>query len=159
MTRSEEMESEKEKIMTRLAPCGLHCGGCFAFAEGDIRRHAALLRDALEGFEVYAQRFVGMLDEPLFAKYPDFKAFLDLLAQGSCRGCRKERCKLFAGCRIRACSEERGVDFCFQCREFPCGETGFDAHLARRSEAINRRLRDEGAAAYYEAVKDIPRYK
>lgn len=39
---------------------------------------------------MYAQRFVEMLNEPVFAKYADFKEFLDHLSVATCQGCRKE---------------------------------------------------------------------
>ena len=84
-----------EFIKGRIAPCGLHCGKCFAFADGDISYHSGELKKVLGNFDVYAQRFVEMLDEPVFAKYPDFKEFLNHLSMATCQGCRKEKCKLF----------------------------------------------------------------
>lgn len=33
-----------KEYLDRLAPCGLHCGKCFAFAGGDINRHSAELK-------------------------------------------------------------------------------------------------------------------
>nr|WP_231589999.1 DUF3795 domain-containing protein [Bacteroides acidifaciens] len=106
---------EREFIKKRIAPCGLHCGKCFAFTEGDISCHSTELKKSLGNFEVYAQRFVGMLDEPVFVKYPDSKEMLDYFSVASCQGCRKEKCKLFKTCNVRACSEEKEVEFCFQC--------------------------------------------
>lgn len=70
-------KADSEFIKGRIAPCGLHCGKCFAFADGDISYHSNELKRSLGNFDVYAQRFVAMLDEPVFAKYPDFKEFLD----------------------------------------------------------------------------------
>lgn len=149
---------QNEFIKSRLAPCGLHCGRCFAFAEGDIHRLSRELKAALGNFEPYTARFVEQLGEPVFAKYPDFKAFLDYLAQASCRGCRVEKCKFFLGCNVRSCSREHGVDYCCACGEFPCGRTGFDEHLRKRHEAICRRIAEIGEENYYEEVKDKPRY-
>lgn len=146
-------------IKSRLAPCGLHCGKCFAFADGDIRRDAENLRRSLGDFDAYALRFVGMLNEPRFRAYPDFREFLQLLTESSCRRCREEQCKLFRGCKVRACSEAHGVDFCFRCPEFPCRNTGFDEHLYVRHVAINERMREIGPEAYYEEVRDLPRYR
>lgn len=148
----------EKHIRSRIAPCGLHCGGCFAFAEGEIHRLARELRMRLGDFDIYARRFVTLLDEPRFEKYGDFKIFLDYLAEASCKGCREESCKFFAGCRVRRCSERRGVEWCFQCDRFPCHATGFDAHLEQRSVAINERIRDIGPEGYYEEIKDLPRY-
>ena len=148
----------KDAIDARRAPCGLHYGKCFAFADGEIRRLSRELRTALGGFDIYAKRFAGMLEEPLFEKYPDFERFLDYLASNACGGCRKEPCRLFRGCKVRSCSSRRGVDYCFRCDEFPCTHTGFDEHLYRRFVAINHRMREEGVERYYDEIKDLPRY-
>lgn len=151
-------ENQYEFIKKRLAPCGLHCGKCFAFTEGDIRYHSRQLKDSLGNFDVYAERFTELLDEPVFFKYPAFKEFLTHLSAANCKGCREEQCKLFKSCRVRACSEEKNVDFCFQCNEFPCGQTGFDGHLYQRHVTINERMREIGVERYYEEVKDLSRY-
>ena len=79
-----------EFIKGRIAPCGLHCGKCFAFADGDISYHSGELKKALGNFDVYAQRFVEMLDEPVFAKYPDFKEFLIIYLWRLVRGAEKK---------------------------------------------------------------------
>jgi ribonucleotide reductase beta subunit family protein with ferritin-like domain len=76
----------------------------------------------------------------------------------TCQGCRKEKCKLFKTCNVRVCSEEKQVDYCFQCSHFPCENTGFDEHLYKRFVAINRRMQEVGVEKYYEEVKDLPRY-
>lgn len=151
-------EIDEEFIKNRLAPCGLHCGRCFAFTDGDIRRSSLLLKQALGNFDVYAARFVELLHEPVFGKYPEFKDFLDHLTKPGCRGCRAEQCKLFTNCNVRTCSEEKKVDFCFQCDEFPCRHTGFDEHLYKRHVDINKRIEAIGVAAYYQEVKDLSRY-
>lgn len=147
-----------EEIKHRLGPCGLHCGKCFAFEEGDIHELSRKLEEALGNFDVYAKRFAGMLQEPVFLKYPDFKEFLHYLTMVECKGCREEKCKLFQGCGVRSCSEEKGVEFCFQCHDFPCEQTGFDEHLQKRHVAINQRMEKIGVEAYYEEVKDQSRY-
>ena len=62
-----------EIIKKHIAPCGLHCGGCFAFNGGNIQKHSTELIKSLGNFDVYAQRFVTMLDEPVFENYQSFK--------------------------------------------------------------------------------------
>lgn len=151
-------DTRYEFIKARLAPCGLHCGRCFAFAGGEIQLLSGRLRAALGNFGAYAARFAELLDDPLYTSYPNFEAFLDHLATGVCGGCRKERCRLFSSCGVRPCTEERQMEFCFQCPEFPCDRTGFDEHLYRRHVAINRRMMEIGVERYYEEVADLPRY-
>lgn len=145
-------------IKSRLSPCGLHCGKCFAFAEGDIALLSKQLEESLGNFDVYAERFVSLLNEPVFSKYPDFKILLHYLSVSKCKGCRKEKCVLFKSCKIRECSESRNVDFCFLCKDFPCNVTGLDEHLYKRSVDINLRMKEIGVEAYYNEIKDKPRY-
>ena len=147
-----------EQIKKRLAPCGLHCGNCFAFKNGEIGEYSRKLRIVLGEFDVYAKRFVDLLDKPVFLKYPEFKDLLDYFSQPECSGCREERCKLFKGCNVRDCSEKMRVDFCFECPEFPCNNTGFDEHLHDRSVKINKLLKETGIEEYYNEIKDKPRY-
>jgi len=147
-----------ERIKDRLAPCGIYCGKCFAFTDGPIKQLSIDLKNALGNFDAYAERFTYLLQEPVFGKYPEFSAFLTYLAGGSCKGCRKETCKLFKDCKVRDCYKEKGVDFCFQCPDFPCNETGFDAHLHKRSIEINTRIKEIGIKRYYAETKDKPRY-
>ena len=151
-------KNDYEFIKKRLAPCGLHCGRCFAFTEGDICNYSHRLKQSLGNFDVYAARFTELLDEPVFSKYPDFKIFLAHLATASCNGCRAEKCKLFKNCNVRVCSEEKNVDFCFQCPDFPCRHTGFDEHLYKRHVDINKRIKEIGVKAYYREIKNLSRY-
>jgi len=147
-----------EFIKSRLSPCGLHCGKCFAFADGEIALLSKQLKLLLGNFDIYAERFVSLLNEPAFSKYPDFKALLNLLSEPKCKGCRKEKCILFKSCKVRECSEKKNVDFCFQCSDFPCNDTGLDEHLYKRSVSINQEMKDIGVEAYYDEIKDKPRY-
>lgn len=149
---------EIEYIKKRIAPCGLHCGNCFAFKNGEIGEYSSKLMELLGEFDAYANRFVDLLDEPIFLKYPDFKKMLAHFSKPQCGGCREEKCKLFKNCKVRDCSEKMGVDFCFECSEFPCNNTGFDKHLNERSVNINMRLNEIGIKEYYNEIKDKPRY-
>ena len=146
------------KIIDRLAPCGLNCGKCFAFIDGDIKHYSNGLKVSLGNFDVYAQRFVDLIDEPVFKKYADFKEMLSYFANIECKGCRKEKCRIFKDCRVRLCHEQKRVDFCFQCKDFPCNDTGFDQHLYKRSVDINMRMKEIGVEKYYEEIKEKPRY-
>ncbi len=149
---------DKAYILSRIAPCGLHCGKCFAFADGDIKKQSEALKNSLGNFEPYAERFVELLDEPLFENYKSFSKLLTHLTKANCNGCRAEHCKLFKDCKVRSCSAEKGVDFCYECSEFPCKNTGFDTHLHQRSVNINLRIKEIGIEKYYQEIKDQSRY-
>ncbi len=146
------------EIRDSLAPCGLHCARCFAFSGGDIKKHSKGLKKSLGNFDKYAERFVDLIEEPVFKKYQDFKQLLYYFSEVECAGCRKEECRLFKKCKVRECHVIKGVDFCFQCNEFPCDHTGFDPHLFKRYVDINKRMKKVGVERYYNEIKDLPRY-
>ena len=143
------------EIVNILAPCGLSCEKCFAFTRGEIASHSKHLQRLLGNFDVYAQRFSAFL--PAFNDYPSFKKMLSYLAEPDCRGCRQGTCK-YPDCGVVDCYQAKGVDFCFQCAEFPCDKTNFDPHLEVRWRRMNMRMRDIGVEAYYEETKDACRY-
>lgn len=145
-------------IKNVIAPCGLDCGKCYAYIDGNIKKLSSQLKTALGNFDIYAERFSELIDGDIFKKYPDFKELLTYFASADCKGCRKENCRIFPDCKVRDCSEKKGVDFCFQCSEFPCKDTGFDEHLQKRSIEINKRIKEIGVDKYYDEIKDKSRY-
>jgi len=148
----------KYDIKNSFGPCGIFCEKCFAFSNGIIKKSSTALENALGNFDIYAERFSELLNEPVFHEYPNFKKLLKYFTSVECNGCRKEQCKLFVNCKVRDCYKIKGVDFCFQCPEFPCNNTGFDEHLYKRSIKINLRIKEIGIEKYYEEIKDTPRY-
>ncbi len=148
----------KDIIKERIAPCGLHCGKCFAFHKSEIKELSKGLNKELGNFEIYAQRFADLLNEAIFKKYLEFKEVLDYFSTVECKGCRNDNCKLFKDCRVRGCYNEKKVDFCYQCNDFPCNNTGFDEHLYKRFVEINLKIKSIGVENYYKEIKDKPRY-
>ena len=145
-------------IINNLGPCGLNCSKCFAFENGTIKQLSTELKENLGNFDVYAQRFVELLDQAVFKKYPDFKEMLNHFANVECKGCRNDDCKLFQDCNVKQCSKGHSVDFCFQCEEFPCKKHGFDEHLEKRWINIQNKMKEIGVEGYYDEIKDLPRY-
>jgi hypothetical protein len=148
----------QQEFQDKFGPCGLLCEKCFAYEKGPIRFHAEQLKKNLGEFDNYANRFVTLLDEPKFANYPAFKEVLNLFSEANCKGCRKQECHLFTDCKVNICYKEKGVDFCYQCADFPCEYTGFDENLKQRWLRINRRVIEIGMENYYTEIKDNPRY-
>lgn len=145
-----------QEILDKLAPCGLFCGNCLAYADGPIQRAAAELSQRLgPNFANYAERFENM--NPVFAEYAPFARVLHFLAQGTCASCRREGC-LFQACAVPGCIRVRNVDFCFQCPDFPCAIHGLPGPLAERWRRNNGKMRDMGVEAYFLAFQDKPRY-
>jgi hypothetical protein len=146
----------KESNSDDPAPCGLSCRKCFAFRKGEIGHHSRSLKDLLGNFDVYAERFSDFL--PPFKDYPAFKRLLDFLASPDCEGCRKGTCK-WPDCGVQACFREKGVDFCFECDEFPCNKTNFDEHLQKRWIRMQTRMKEIGVSAYIEETRNQSRYR
>lgn len=146
------------EIINNLGPCGLNCSKCFAFIDGKINKLSTELKENLGNFDVYAERFIELLDEPVFKKYPDFKEMLNHFASARCNGCRKDECKLFTACKVKQCSKDHFVDFCFQCSEFPCSKHGFDEHLEKRWITIQNKMKGSSVEDYYNDIKNLPRY-
>ncbi|RLE62592.1 MAG: DUF3795 domain-containing protein [Thermoprotei archaeon] len=63
---------------------------------------------------------------PIYRAYKDgYKEFLMFMAKATgveevaCEGCRSEKC--WGGdCYFKKCASKKGVDFCFECPEYPC---------------------------------------
>jgi hypothetical protein len=147
---------EYEEILQCLAPCGLSCEKCVAYAQGGVGKHSRELQKLLGSFDRYAERFSAFL--PVFTNYPAFKEMLAFFAQPDCKGCRSGVCK-YPNCGVMTCYQSKGVDFCFQCDEFPCEKTNFDPDLHRRWIQMNNRMKEIGVQAYFEETKDLPRYR
>jgi len=122
---------EQNVLMEKFGPCGLLCEKCFAYEKGSIKYHAEQLKANLGDFDVYAQRFVTLLEKPVFDKYQEFKEMLIVFSEGGCLGCRKQDCHLFKGCGVKQCYKEKKADYCHHCNDFPCNNTGFDENLKR----------------------------
>jgi len=144
-----------DEIKSFLAPCGLNCMKCQMYSEGDIKRHSAELQTLLGAFDSYAERFSKFLS--IYQNYPAFKQLLAHFSQANCKGCRRGDCK-YPNCGVATCHRQKGVDFCFQCSDFPCEKSNFDPNLHERWLRMNRRMRELGVEAYYEETKDQPRY-
>ncbi len=93
----------------------------------------------------------------MFKNYQAFKELLNQFSEANCKGCRQGDCK-YPNWGVSSCSRNRGVDFCFQCQDFPCNRSNFDPNLHGRWIKKNRRMKELGVEAYYEESKDQPRY-
>jgi hypothetical protein len=146
---------DRAAIIDMVAPCGLDCRKCLARKGGDIQTLSAALGERLGEFGRYAERFAGY--DPAFGGYPQFRTLLDRLAAGTCSGCRAGGC-IHPGCAIRPCVLEKGVDFCYECAEFPCDRADAMPELKERWARSNARMREAGPEAYCRELQDRPRY-
>ena len=139
-----------EQILLRLAPCGLDCSRCALFYDGEVKKLGIRLAELLDGYEDNASRLSTWI--PQLGNYAAFKEVLNLLQKGECRGCRRGECVF--PCNIKDCLKEKGMDFCFQCNEYPCNHPP----MARRWRRYNDAMKQIGVEKFYEMQLQIPRY-
>lgn len=60
-------------------------------------------------------------------------------------------------CKAATCHKEKGVDFCFQCNEYPCDNPTLGA-LTNRWKKRNDRMREIGVMEFYREQERLPRY-
>lgn len=96
------------------APCGLYCGAC-----------GTVLADKKGSVKTLAKEW-GMKPEQLV-----------------CHGCKTETTAVFCrDCKFRDCVAAKGIDYCFQCDEFPCGElVSFRNDKASHHSVVLKNLR------------------
>ena len=148
-------DSEHEQILAQISPCGLDCGRCMQNPASPISRMAADLRQNLGNFQNYAPVFSR--GEPIFDDYPQFQALLERLAKGACRGCRVDK-PCLPTCRIPDCTRERGLDFCADCADFPCEESGLTGMLLERWQQRMAKLQAMGLRDFAAWLHGQPRY-
>jgi hypothetical protein len=145
-----------QQILGRLAPCGIDCQRCVMCADGVVQRTALELSVALEGFDKVAARMAD--HAPGLARYEEFQQVLGLLTEVSCTGCRAGGASL-PFCAARTCFREHGVDYCFQCADYPCTHNDYPERFEQRWRATNDRMREVGVEQYYRESLRKPRYE
>jgi hypothetical protein len=143
------------EALERLAPCGLDCSRCADCAGGEIQSLSGRLVRLLSGYARVAR--VKQEKRPVFAGYSQCEEVLNTFAQAACSGCRGDNCLCPIDCVVRPCTRERGLDFCFQCGDFPCAKD-VNAQIRERWLTFNRRMKEIGAAAFCEEQAQRPRY-
>ena len=157
---------ERDKLLQYIAPCSLLCYTCMGLRNGPIAECAKTLHNLSEGIsEFFSAHTPEEKRHEQLAFFTEFRNALQNFSGAFCPGCRNNSasCPAYEGCVIPACVQERGIDFCAQCNEFPCPKVKdyFDAH----DELIypvwvngNKRIREVGIEAYFEEKKDVSHY-
>lgn len=145
-----------QEVVERLAPCGLDCERCVMYAKGRVKNSATDLMQALEGFENMAPKVADRF--PALAGYDGFVEILKFFAGAQCAGCREGFSPPLPFCAARTCFREQGVDFCYQCAEYPCRRNSYQENMETRWRSYNDRMREVGAERYYQESLDKPRY-
>ncbi|MDO7787683.1 DUF3795 domain-containing protein [Desulforamulus aquiferis] len=142
-------------ILKHLAPCGLDCNRCAGFEGGEIKELSTRLLELLGNYDRLAK--IMSTKTPAFSNFTEFKEILDSFSKGSCGGCRADNCSCPVNCAVRTCFKEKGIDFCFQCQDYPCNKQE-NPMLRQRWLEKNDRMREIGVTSYYEEQRKLPRY-
>lgn len=140
-------------IVAVMAPCGLDCSRCAEYKDGEIRQTSAKLVELLGSY----QRVASLKETvyPVYHAYPQFMELLHIFAKGHCGGCRSDENYCPVDCPAKTCHRKKGVDFCFQCQEFPCDQT---MPTGERWLSFNHRMKEIGVEAFFVERNKLPRY-
>jgi len=146
---------EKTELLRLIAPCGLLCFTCDAMKDGVINESAKKLLYVLGSYDSFLESCPG--SRPISGKYSDFKEVLEYLANVKCNGCREDHC-MDPNCIVPECTKNQSVDFCYECKDFPCAKTGFPDGLKEKWIRKNNKLKEIGIEKFFEEEKKIPHY-
>lgn len=130
------MNAQRKNLLApdkRLAAvCGLFCPACTVFIG---------TREDPERLETIAGRVQKPVEEL------------------QCNGCRSEKRCFYCRerCKMGQCAQERGVDFCGECNEYPCGILKtFQAEAPHRIELwkSQERIKEVGYEKWYREMID-----
>ena len=146
-----------QEVLKHLAPCGLDCGRCADYENSEIKHLSSKLLPLLGNYGRVARIKEGT--KPVFQSYAQFEEILSSFTKGICGGCRSENVQCPITCAAKTCYKEQGVDFCFQCKQYPC-EQQFSSSGGMRKGWIerNNRMKEIGVVAFYEEQNKAPRY-
>ena len=158
------LTGEKELI----APCALYCGTCAFYYKSRIKDTVLHLKELLNCFERIAKKYEN--DAPELKGYPVFTSVMEYLGKQDCRGCRQGGGTVRGAacnpntCPIAVCVSKKGLDFCYQCAEFPCEKipttfTRAGESLLKTWRTGNQRMKEIGLDRYLQEKKSEPRYK
>jgi len=143
-----ESEEAKEAKRNEVGYCGEYCRTCYWYTDA-LRKPAAQLLDLVQNhFEV-----AGWINYRGGNSKETIKG-LEILSKCACTF----NCKGGSGwsdCPVRKCCIAKGVDFCFECSEFPCernwSEKGEHANVFTASKI--KRLQEMKAIGVEEWIK------
>jgi hypothetical protein len=155
-------EMPKETLRDHVAPCSLFCYSCPGFTRGIICELSSKLHTYFEGFYEFTKKNAPEEYKSRAESFKEFDEYLLRFTQPRCNGCRHnpnpESC--IPGCFILECTQEQGVDYCGECRMFPCRKVKdlFDPDVYRRWLRGNERIKEVGITQFYEEEKDKSHY-
>lgn len=144
-----------EKSIKDFAPCGVDCSRCASYSRGDIVRLSKELKEKLINFENMAENMKDFM--PIFKYYKEFLYILNHFSKGECPGCRNSN-KPECHCSINTCSKKNKINFCFECKNYPCTPTTFNESIKKTWKENNDKMNTEGIDEFYIEQKSKSRY-
>jgi len=136
---------ERDKVMkpeNLITYCGLYGGYCNGWHENTIRVDlAASLAELVDASGCHHWMPTEIKDFNYFG----FRKGLDFFREDPrviCRRCCKGG-DGYLDCEIRKCCEERGLDVCFECSEFPCSKVEGNTGMIERAKEYKELGKDE----------------
>lgn len=127
--------------------CGGYCGECALFPEFTaLRESAALLSEliGIHGLQNWIPRAWLPEAENRF-DFAEFRKGLDFFSDPDswfiCRKCCKDGGGL-PECLMRKCCQERGLDICFDCADFPCSKVEWNPNMIKRDTEYKKLGKD-----------------
>lgn len=146
---------KKGEAFSKLSVCGLDCSRCVDYENSEIKNLSSKLSELLNGYERIAN--LKSVNNPIFNEYPKFVKFLSRFTQGACGGCRSNNLKCPIDCHAKTCYRNNGIEFCFECGEYPCDKQ-FEGKTRERWIYRNNRMKEIGVENYYREQWKLPRY-
>jgi hypothetical protein len=126
------MKTEKQADKNLVSVCGLFCKGCGVYYSTQENDEVRL-------------KFIA---EKLNIPFEEIR----------CQGCRSEtRTAYCKDCFIIQCAGEKGIDFCGECKDYPCTELKeFQSKIPHRVELwkSQERVKEIGWEKWYEEMLD-----
>jgi hypothetical protein len=125
-----------------LTYCGVYCGTCARWHEYPYFREMARLLGRWIDLQGYG---LWMPQEVKEFNYNEFRKALNFFGSDDTSLVCREGCKdgdAYPDCPIRKCCQERQMDVCFDCPDFPCSNVSENHRMlerAKKFKAMGRR--------------------
>lgn len=149
---------EREELLKRIAPCSLMCHTCSGYEDGVICKKSRELLHSLREIKEFYQKHLPDKAEI----YSSFEGVLAEFGNGKCGGCRDAEhntCSI-EGCFILECTREKGIDFCGECKEFPCEKTKplFEDEVYKQWLNGGTLIKEKGIVEFWSENCEKPHY-
>jgi len=146
--------NKRDKNEKLIAYCGLYCDDCFN-RKGEIADLARDLRKKLREAN-FSQASKGL--SKFFKEFKDYETCYTVLGKMVNLRCKK-CCRDGGGntfCKIRKCSQKKGLDGCWKCDEFESCKKLEDLELTHKEANIKnlRRIKKKGKNEFIKGKRD-----